>query len=651
MEWSASLHQHKKVLLISAGVAVGIFVVGLAAAVVASEAYFADRIYPHVAYADIQLGGLTRPEASVILENWQEQWWRQELKYTAYDETGQTLTTAAFYPVLVVDSSSQSHELVWYDMDKMLDQAFRVGRGEAGQPASRFSRSARLVRQVFSQTSLRPIIEIDEVQLQNVLQLKLADYETQPRDAQLAWRSAYMPPTVVSEEPGNTFDYVQAVAATEAMLYEMRNRTVPVKRIHRVPLVPTAEVRSALDALPALQARFPAVLTYHDERSDTDRRYELPFSTAYLAVQPVRPDPTQPVRLHLVEEGLRAFFAAIEKEVNLQPQNAKFEVDADVKVKLFEPSRTGYALDRQATLAAINVALDDAVGGVATTALAVQTLSPDVTTERVNDLGIKEILGTGYSNFRGSPKNRIHNISVGVRQLNGTLIAPDEEFSLLNALKPFTSEAGYLPELVIKGDKIEPEIGGGLCQIGSTTFRAAMNSGLLITERRNHSLVVSYYNDPRNHNPGTDATIYDPSPDFKFKNDTGHYILIATDMNAATGDLTFSFWGTNDGRKGEYSEPKVSRWIPAGEEKLVESTDLEPGVKKCQEGHIGAVASFVYIVTKEGMEPVETTYTSTYRPLPRICLIGVAEAAPGTSPSADGLGPVQTEPDGQEVVF
>ena len=92
----------------------------------------------------------------------------------------------------------------------------------------------------------------------------------------------------------------------------------------------------------------------------------------------------------------------------------------------------------------------------------------------------------------------------------------------INRFEPFTIEAGYLPELVIKGDEIKPEIAGGLCQVGTTMFRAAMNSGLKITERQNHSLVVSYYNDLSNGNPGTDATIYDPHPDFRFLNDTGN---------------------------------------------------------------------------------------------------------------------------------
>ena len=156
------------------------------------------------------------------------------------------------------------------------------------------------------------------------------------------------------------------------------------------------------------------------------------------------------------------------------------------------------------TLAAIT-----AVWGQAdqTIELAVTTTAPSVDVGDVNDLGINEILGVGTSNFSGSPTNRIKNIKNGARLLNGTLIKPGETFSLLNTLKPFTTDNGYLPELVIKGDKIQPELGGGLCQIGTTIFRAAMNSGMPIVERRSHSLAVSYYFDPENGNP-------EPTPPF-----------------------------------------------------------------------------------------------------------------------------------------
>ena len=225
------------------------------------------------------------------------------------------------------------------------------------------------------------------------------------------------------------------------------------------------------------------------------------------------------------------------------------------------------------------------------------------------------------------------------------LIKPNEDFSLINALRPFTIADGYLTELVIKGDEIKPEVAGGLCQVGTTMFRAAMNSGLKITQRRNHSLVVDYYNDLSNGNPGTDATIYDPNPDFRFLNDTGNYILLTTEMNTKTSDLYIYFWGTSDGRKASYSAPVVSRWIPAGADKVIETTSLDLGVRECQLRHNGAEASFTYTRILADGKKEDVVYNSYYRPLPKICLVGIKSAEPvqnGIIPGDSFSGPVGT---------
>ena len=207
---------------------------------------------------------------------------------------------------------------------------------------------------------------------------------------------------------------------------------------------------------------------------------------------------------------------------------------------------------------------------------------------------------------------------------------------MIGALKPITVENGYLPELVIKGDEIKPEVGGGLCQIGTTTFRTIMNSGLPVTKRSNHSLVVSYYNDPANGNPGTDATIYDPTPDLRFINDTGNYILFATSVDTKNNELKFTFWGASDGRKGSYSAPVVARWIPTGPTREVETTNLEVGKRSCQSRHSGADTSFTYTVKKPDGSKIETVYESHYRPLPEICLVGVPEKTETTSETTGG---------------
>lgn len=345
--------------------------------------------------------------------------------------------------------------------------------------------------------------------------------------------------------------------------------------------------------------------------------------------------PGDNLQLTLLEEPLATWVASIAQDVNQTPRDARLTI-VNGRVVDFVESLEERTLDerqlKEDLLTMMTVEQEEPLDPIE---LVVAVSEPTVTTGDVNDLGIDEVLGVGTSSYRGSPTNRRGNIQNGVNLLNGILIAPGETFSLLKALSPFTTENGYLPELVIKGDKITPEIGGGLCQIGTTTFRAAMNAGLPIVERQNHSLVVSYYNDPANGNPGTDATIYEPAPDFKFLNDTGNYILFQAENLTDAQELRFTFWGTNDGRRGSYSPPVVSRWIPVGETQNIETLDLEPGVEQCQGSHIGADASFVYTVVNAQGETTEITFESHYRPLPRICLVGVEELTQTTEDSSE----------------
>jgi vancomycin resistance protein YoaR len=391
-----------------------------------------------------------------------------------------------------------------------------------------------------------------------------------------------------------------------------------------------SEVEEVAKRVPEIIGRGAIDLTYTDPH--TKRPYTWTITEEHLVAWiEAQKDEEGTVGFGLVSSSTKAFLEEqIAMVVNVEAESAKFEVGENGKIKEFRGSRPGIGLDIDETYAALNHAFSQRTWhdeGIANSIpVVVEQVEPEVKTGEVNDLGINEILGVGYSNYSGSPANRVRNIRHAVyNKLNGLLIKPDEEFSLLNALRPFTIDGGYLPELVIKGEKIEPEIGGGLCQIGSTMFRAAMNSGLPITERRNHSLVVSYYNDHRNGNPGTDATIYDPAPDFRFKNDTGHYILLTTEMNTETGDLYFTLWGTNDGRKGSYSEPVVSQWIPHGPVKEIETTELAPGQRKCQGAHSGAVASFTYTRELPSGETIDRVFESYYRPLPTICLVGVGQ--------------------------
>ncbi len=232
---------------------------------------------------------------------------------------------------------------------------------------------------------------------------------------------------------------------------------------------------------------------------------------------------------------------------------------------------------------------------------------------------IVEVIGTGHSNFAGSPNNRIHNIKTGANTYHGLIIPPGQEFSVLQNLGPVTKEGGYLPELVIKNNQTIPEYGGGLCQISTTLFRAALNAGLPITARQNHSYRVSYY-EPA----GTDAAIYNPWPDLKFINDTDHHIMIQSRVVA--NDLYFDFWGTNDQREVSISNPVIYNIVAPPPTKLIVSDTLAPGVRKCTErAHNGASAYFDYIVKYQDGEVIEKRFNSYYVPWQEVCLIGAEE--------------------------
>lgn len=174
--------------------------------------------------------------------------------------------------------------------------------------------------------------------------------------------------------------------------------------------------------------------------------------------------------------------------------------------------------------------------------LVVEIQKAEIRSDNLAELGLVELVSTGYSNFAGSPVNRIHNVRTGASKFNGTIIKPGAEFSFNTVLGPVDASTGYLPELVILENKTQPQFGGGLCQVSSTAFRAALNAGFPILERKAHAYPVSYYKPF-----GVDATIYLPKPDFRFKNDSSSHILVQTRIVGK--NLYFDFYGTKPKRR------------------------------------------------------------------------------------------------------
>ena len=236
-------------------------------------------------------------------------------------------------------------------------------------------------------------------------------------------------------------------------------------------------------------------------------------------------------------------------------------------------------------------------------------------------MGIKELIGVGHSLFYHSIQSRIFNINLAASRLNGVLVAPDEVFSFDKALGDVSAFTGYQQAYVIQNGRTVLGDGGGVCQVSTTFFRALLNAGLQIVERHAHAYRVGYYE--QDSPPGIDATIFVPSVDLKFKNDTGHYILIQSQVDLDNLALTFELYGTKDGRQVTMTTPVVTSQTPPPPDLYQDDPTLPKGeIKQTDFTAWGANVYFTRTVTKNGKVIIYDKFVSNYQPWQAVYLRG-----------------------------
>lgn len=250
-------------------------------------------------------------------------------------------------------------------------------------------------------------------------------------------------------------------------------------------------------------------------------------------------------------------------------------------------------------------------------------IEPEFTLANSNDFGIEEFIGEGKSDFTHSIPERVHNLTLAASKFDGVLIPKNSVFSFNETVGDISSFTGYKPAYIIKSGKTVLGDGGGVCQVSTTLFRAALNTGLPILERAAHAYRVGYYeNDSQ---PGFDATVYAPSPDLKIKNDTTASILIQTEVDQNNNLLYFRFYGKRDDRKVEISPVTVYDVVPPLPEIKQDDPTLKKGiVKQVDFPAWGSKAVFTYKVTKAGKID-EKKFLSVYRPWQAVYLVGTAD--------------------------
>ena len=238
---------------------------------------------------------------------------------------------------------------------------------------------------------------------------------------------------------------------------------------------------------------------------------------------------------------------------------------------------------------------------------------------------VKDVLGTFSTSYSTSGSSRSANVENGCRLINGTLLYPGDEFSAYETVSPFSQANGYYMAGSYLNGQVVDSLGGGICQVSTTLYNAVLKAELEVTERFNHSMIVTYVD------PSADAAIAESSgKDFKFKNNTDYPIYIE---GTTTPDkqITFTIYGveTRDpGREVSYESVVLEQTVPDTE---VIYTDASQPVGFCsvQSAHIGYKAQLWKVVKENGVEVSrEQVNSSTYMKAPRSATVGVATADP-----------------------
>jgi len=260
---------------------------------------------------------------------------------------------------------------------------------------------------------------------------------------------------------------------------------------------------------------------------------------------------------------------------------------------------------------------------------------PKITVASLKEQGVERLISSYSTSLASSGKGRVHNVRSAAAVVHDMLLAPGDVFDYAEVIRKTEEKYGFCEAPVIVNGKLVPGVGGGICQVSTTIYNAALRAGLDIVERRNHSLPISYA--PL----GQDATFASGYINFKFRNSTGKHLLIRTSIE--NNKLTVKIFGTLDPNVTYEIKSVTLETIQPGV-KYVKNASLPKGkVELIQRGKPGYVVE-TYRYKKVGGKMVEKERISkdTYKPQPALYASNTgedAEPSPGRGPVIeDGVG-------------
>ncbi|MDR3596281.1 VanW family protein [Clostridium sp.] len=332
------------------------------------------------------------------------------------------------------------------------------------------------------------------------------------------------------------------------------------------------------------------------------------------------------------EEKLKEYENKLQSDVNQQAKDASIIIDKkNIEVK---PETEGKTLN----LDTLDQKLKENINGdfnlTDVVKIDIETTKPRVIKEDLSK--IKNVMGTFSTSYSTSSPERCNNIEIATSELNGAVVMPGEIFSFNDVVGPRTVERGYKEAGTYVGNKVEPGIGGGICQVSTTLYRAAMKANLRSIERTNHSMAVGYAQ------PGLDATVSYGYLDYKFKNTYDFPIYI---QGITSGKVvTYNIYGDSSALNGRTYDmtSEIIETIPP-ETKIVSDSSLPEGKEVNEGGGMTGYKARSYQITYENGAEVnrEIIGIDTYASVDVVVRKGT-QAATNTTPPAPPSPAAQT---------
>jgi vancomycin resistance protein YoaR len=584
------IRRHKRV--------VGSILVVLLVGFVGYLQYFDQRMVPGVSLGSIRVGGYHQDEAARKLNDAVA-----HLQAEGIDVTVQDVR-------YTIDLRSAGFDV---DIERTLEAAF-----ERGHTGSFLRQGWERVAGLWQDRAYQTVSMLDETIVRQQIDDIALHVNSDARDLRLSVTGATV--TLLTDtQSGVALEREDAYRSVMEAIASFHSQVVVW---HLVDQNPRASLESADEAVATARRMIasPITLSYEDA--------SFTISRSVLGSWIVSTYEGDALMASMSMSKIAAYATTIGKSLNVAPIPPEIST-TEGRVTGFVPAKVGRSVQEDVLIGMIARELNArAHSKAATVTFIVPVTSTAVGLTGLDDsTGIKELIGRATTPFTGSPRNRISNIKNGVRFLSGAIVEPGAEFSTLATLGVIDNTTGYLPELVIKGDRTIPEFGGGLCQVSTTLFRAVLDAGLPVTQRRNHSFRVSYYEKDgtgKSIGPGLDATIYEPDVDFRFRNTTEHAVLV---IGYVAGDkVTFELYGTRDGRTASVVGPIKLSETPSGDPIYTDDPELPKGtIKQLETAHPGGSAIATYTITyPDGSKEIQE-FKSWYRPWPARYAVGTKE--------------------------